>query len=652
MKKKLYFVEVDSVYSNFEKKLKLPYSTGLLWSYCLQNQEIKNNYELADWICYRDDIDVVFDKITNPSIVGFSCFTWNWKFNKILAQKIKDKYPSCLIVFGGKEPPNEQWLSQNPKWFKSYPYLDIIVHGEGELTFEEILLENLKNKPDYTIIEGCSIINKNSYITTLPRQRITDLSKSPSPYLSGMFDEIYEKYKKEGFIFSAVLESARGCPYSCTFCEIGDSYFTKVNQQPLEQLFSEIEWIGSHGIDYIDDANSNFGLYYDRDMEIAKFLVQCNEKYGNPQTYRVDWAKSKAEKLFNIAKVLHSVGLHRGMTLALQSMNEPTLKSIKRKNLVDDSDMKRITKLYEDAGISTYVEIILGLPDETLESFKQGLCKILELGEHNYAGMYVLAALRNTPFGDKNYIKKHGIKTKRILAPIARWVEPPDKIYEEVDLVIEHNKLTTPEWVEMYLFSWLVSACHHMGFTQYISRFLREHCEIEYVEFYKKLFKYAFDNPKSIIGQELIETKNHITKIITEPKPKTLWGRKIGEFSNFQGEKEEVSALVFIKNKNKFYKEFSLFLKSNFDIDIQVLNSLINFQKVNMVDPTNYYPMQTNTLYNFTEVIHNNKKLKLGDYKFELNANNYGGDYYQYGKELWYIRKSGAGKVNLTSYAK
>jgi putative methyltransferase len=652
MKKKLYFIEVDSVYSNFEKKLKLPYSTGLIWSYCLQNQEIKNNYELAEWICYRDDIDVVFNKIKNPSIVGFSCFTWNWKFNKTLAQKIKDKYPSCLIVFGGKEPPNEQWLSQNPKWFKSYSYLDIIVHGEGELTFEEILLENLKNKPDYTTIEGCSIINKNSYITTLPRQRITDLRESPSPYLDGMFDDIYEKYKKEGFIFSAVLESARGCPYSCTFCEIGDSYFTKVNQQPLEQLFSEIEWIGSHGIDYIDDANSNFGLYYDRDMEIAKFLVKCNKKYDNPQTYRVDWAKSKAEKLFNIAKVLHSVGLHRGMTLALQSMNEPTLKSIKRKNLVDDSDMKRITKLYEDAGISTYVEIILGLPDETLESFKQGLCKILELGEHNYAGMYVLAALRNTPFGDKNYIKKHGIKTKRILAPIARWVEPPDKIHEEIDLVIEHNKLTTPEWIEMYLFSWLISACHHMGFTQYISRFLREHCTIEYEKFYKKLFSYAFDNPSSVLGKELIETKNHITKIITEPKPKTLWGRKIGEFNNFQGEKEEVSALIFIKNKDIFYREFSLFLKSNFDIDIQVLNSLIDFQKINMVDPINYYPMQTNTLYNFTEVIHNNKKLKLGDYKFELNANNYGGDYHQYGKELWYIRKSGAGKVNLTSYAK
>ena len=54
----------------------------------------------------------------------------------------------------------------------------------------------------------------------------------------------------------------------------------------------------------------------------------------------------------------------------------------------------------------------------------------------------------------------------------------------------------------------------------------------------------------------------------------------------------------------------------------------------------------------FTEVIYDNKKLKNGDYEFQLNANNYEGDYHQYGKELWYIRKSGAGKVNITTYAK
>ena len=105
-KKNLYFVEVNSVYSGIEKKLKLPYSTGLIKTWCLQNKIIEDNYDFPDWICHRDDIDEIFDRIINPSVVGFSCFTWNWKFNKLLAKKIKDKYPKCLIVFGGKEPPN------------------------------------------------------------------------------------------------------------------------------------------------------------------------------------------------------------------------------------------------------------------------------------------------------------------------------------------------------------------------------------------------------------------------------------------------------------------------------------------------------------------------------------------------------------------
>ena len=653
-KKNIYFIEVNTIYSGIEKKIKLPYSIGLIWSYCLQNKEIRDNYELADWICHRDSLDETFERIKDPSIVGFSCFTWNWKFNKILAQKIKDKYPNCLIVFGGKEPPSEQWLSQNPKWFKSYPYLDIIVHGEGELTFEEILLENLKDKPNYKGVAGCSLITNNGHLTTLPRQRLVDLNESPSPYLSGIFDEIYEKYKKKGFIFSAVLETARGCPYSCTFCEIGDSYYTKVKQQPLQQVFDEIEWIGSRGIDYIDDANSNFGLYYDRDMEIAKWLVHCNEKYGNPKLWKVDWAKSKAEKLFDIAKVLHDGGLHKGMTLAMQSFDDEVLKAIKRKNLVDDTDMQRITKMYEDAGISTYIEIILGLPDETLESFKTGLCRTLEIGEHNHVGMYVLIALRNTPFGDKDYIKKYEIKTKRILAPIAKWIEPSDGISEEADLVIGHKTLTTPEWVEMYLFSWLVASCHHMGFTEMIVRFLREHYEIGYEEFYRKLFDFIMINPETILGSELLEVKNHVTKIITEPEPKTQWGRTLRgwkNLDNFQGEKEEVSSLVFIKNKDIFYKEFGDFVKNNFDVNSDIINALVDFQKITMIDPLTYYPIKTNVEYNFVDVIHHNKKLKRGNYQVELDANNYGGDYLEYGTTLYYTRRMGAGRTQIKDYA-
>tara|TARA_B100000073_G_C23728161_1_gene569902 strand:+ start:473 stop:2434 length:1962 start_codon:yes stop_codon:yes gene_type:complete len=651
-KKHIYFVEVNSVYSGIEKKLKLPYSTGLIKAWVLQNKTIEDNYDFPDWICHRDDIDEIFDRIKNPSVVGFSCFTWNWKFNKLLAKRIKDKYPNCLIVFGGKEPPNAAWLKQNPEWIKDYPYVDIIVHTEGEVSFEEILIEHLNENPDYTHIEGCTINHKTSHTITPPRARIVDLGESPSPYLNGIFDDVYKKYKDMDFMFSAVIESARGCPYACTFCEIGDSYFTKIKQQPIQQVFDEIEWIGSHGIDYIDDATSNFGIFHDRDTEIAEWLVHCNEKYGNPQTFKVDWAKSKAMRLFSIAKILHDGGLHRGMTLAMQSLDDQVLKAVKRKNLVNDDDIQEITKVYETAGISTYIEIILGLPDETLEGFKQGLCRTLEIGEHNHVGMYVLVALRNTPFGDNEYIEKYEIKSKRILAPIARWVEPPDGIMETADLVIGHKQMTTEEWLEMYLFSWLVASCHHMGFTEKIVRFVREHYKITYEEFYKKLFDYVGSNPNTILGGEYLDIKNHILQIITEDEPKTFWGRQSKEFPEFQGEKEELSCLMYIKYKDRFYKEFSSFINNNFKVDSDIINAVTKFQMDNVIDPNTRYPIKTDVEYNFMDVILEKKKLKKQYKEYEINANNFNGDYLEYGTSLYYRRKTGAGRTQITDYEK
>ena len=61
--------------------------------------------------------------------------------------------------------------------------------------------------------------------------------------------------------------------------------------------------------------------------------------------------------------------------------------------------------------LPSYMELILGLPEETTKTFVDGVCKIMELGQHNYIGIYPLTALPNTPFGDPKYIKKYGLKT-------------------------------------------------------------------------------------------------------------------------------------------------------------------------------------------------------------------------------------------------
>ena len=83
--KNVYLFEINDVLTG---QIKLPYSTGLIWSYCIEDDQITNNYVLDGWFYYRQEIDDILDKIVVPSVLGFNCFVWNWQFNNKLAKKI------------------------------------------------------------------------------------------------------------------------------------------------------------------------------------------------------------------------------------------------------------------------------------------------------------------------------------------------------------------------------------------------------------------------------------------------------------------------------------------------------------------------------------------------------------------------------------
>ena len=88
--KNVYLFEINDVIAN---QMKLPYSTGLIWAYCLEDKKVAENYKLDEWFYYRDDernLDTMFEDIKDPSVVGFNCFVWNWEFNNKMAKKIKD----------------------------------------------------------------------------------------------------------------------------------------------------------------------------------------------------------------------------------------------------------------------------------------------------------------------------------------------------------------------------------------------------------------------------------------------------------------------------------------------------------------------------------------------------------------------------------
>ena len=290
--KNIYLFELSDVFAN---QVYLPYCSGVVWSYVKNNPYIKDHYKLKDWFYARDEAKNIINKIENPDILLFSCFMWNWNLNCEIAKTIKQNYPSCKIMFGGQHQP----LADRAKgFFNEHPYVDVLIHSEGEETVKELLYE----KP-YEEIKGITYNINNKEVRNPPRVRLEGIHDNPSPFLDGSFDWVVEKNKKDkNYNFHATVESARGCPFSCAFCEIGDKYYQKLKTS-YEKTKKEIDWIAKNKIEYVTDANSNFGILFDQDMDLAEYVVKVKEETSFPQAFRVTWAKGQADKVLQIAKL-------------------------------------------------------------------------------------------------------------------------------------------------------------------------------------------------------------------------------------------------------------------------------------------------------------------------------------------------------------
>ena len=666
--KNIYLFEIEDVIAN---QAKLPYRTGLIWSYCQEIELIKKNFKLDGWFWYRDEentIDKVYHKITNPHFVAFSCFVWNWNWNMQMAKKIKEKWPECLIVIGGWQPPISD---RSMGFFHKHPYIDFISHGEGEVTLSKILIESLKKKPNYKNIQGCSIpgrliknrenveifkvkdglkieniekkdkLNLLDTFVTKPRPRIDHLAQMPSPYLNGLFDKLIKKCKYD---LEATIETTRGCPFGCTFCEIGTKYYQKIKTPTIEKVFREIDWLSKNKIVFVYNADSNFGMLNEH-LEITEYLIAKKKETGYPQKHRVDWAKIHGEKVIKLAKLFYAAGMDKGITIALQSLNPKSLEAVKRKNM-DDGKLSEFLKKYNQADLPSYMEIILGLPEETKESFVDGVCKVMELGQHNYIGIYPLTALPNTPFGDPEYIKKYNLKIIETFPAFSHVDVSDQNDFEREKMVVGNNVMSVNDYKESQLFRWLFMFAHYLGYTQYISRFLRNYLNISFKKFYLDLMNFSKNSPKSFfLKKELFETKKSL-EIYMDCKGGL--GRVVKEVrKNFAWDFEEATAINIINNKNLFYEEIKSFL-GQYKIDKKIIEELITYQKNTIVDPNQQYPFSFKSKYNFYECINLSAKFKEDNINYHINGKNYNKDIFEWGKEtLWWGRRVAACKAKI-----
>lgn len=563
-KKNVYLVQVDLAYGEEDKAVYLPYAVGLLAAYAWQDKAVSEHFRLGGLLFTRDDIGQTVGTLEEPYLVGFSNYVWNFEYNKRFAACLKERYPDCIVVFGGHNvPPDASLLEQND-------YIDILVHGEGEEAFRAVLAA-LGAGGGLADIPNISYRNSDNHPVNTPRATISrPLENDPSPYLSGLFDDLIKNNSQ--YTFCAILETSRDCPYLCAFCDWGQLR-AKTRRYAKQQVEAEIEWFALHHIEYVWGADPNFGMF-DDDMEIAGKLVEAKQRTGYPKVFNVNYSKTKADNVFFINKLLNEAKMSRGVPLSFQSFSPEVLKNIRRENMSIQKFSSLIAR-YNEAGVTAYSELIIGLPGETYESFCRGIGILFEAGQHKTVNIYSFELLCNSSLGSKESVKKYQFETVRI--PLIRLHCAPESedVTEYSNIVVSNYSMDRAMWKRSSLFYNSIQCFHNFGLLRCFAIYLYYEKGVKYETFYMRLQKWMEDNAGSVCGQiyhKLGQCYNDVLAgngglFYSNP----VFGHIVWSYS-------EAMYLDIVLDFETFYAEIEPFLKT-FGLEAALYDDLLRFQK-------------------------------------------------------------------------
>lgn len=541
--KKVYFAQINNVIA---EAIFLPLSTAFIWEYCKSLPDISKNWELGGIFFERQTVEEYMKKVENPDVFAFSTYVWNWSITQELARAVRKRYPECLIVFGGPQVSyKKEWLESNRDM------CDLIVTYAGEKPFAEILRGN------YTYP---GIISEHGYKTPQPDK---DINYIPSPYLSGLMDSLMEPGKN----YSAIIETNRGCPYACTFCDQEARYYNKIQLFDYSRVLKEIDWMSERKIDFMYFADSNVGIF-DRDVDFIRYIAKKRNETGYPKHIDYSTAKQQPERIVELGRILNQeANIKRGVTIALQSMNPKTLDAIKRINIAN-TKLAQIVSAYNSAGIDNYCELIIGLPEESLETWINGIGEILSLGSDHALTVHPLSIVPNTPFMNPDYIKQYGLKYTPTPAPAGGNTYPEDS-QGEIDYVCySSNTMTAEDWVNAYFFAKGIIIPHHYhGVSQVIATYLNREHGIPLIEYYKLLFNHSI-NSAGFLNKEYVEHTSSVKRSLFEME---TWGRPIPGGDHFHFQDNGATAAVLYMNINTVHKEIAELVFNTYGIDVSAV---------------------------------------------------------------------------------
>jgi radical SAM superfamily enzyme YgiQ (UPF0313 family) len=292
----------------------------------------------------------------NPDILCFSCYIWNMEMINYITGHIKKVMPGVVIILGGPE------VSFDTKTFmEGNDAIDIVVVGEGENTFRELIL-SLKTNDDYSSIQGIAFRAKGQIRVTEPRSIAPPMDSLPFPYEG-------EKLEDNKILY---YESSRGCPFNCQYCL--SSTISGVRFLPMERVKKEIKYFIDQGVKQVKFVDRTFNTKKSHAMDIMSFILE-NHKEGTNFHFEIV-ADLLDDELLEFLKTV-PVGLFQ-FEIGVQTTNEETLKEIDRQmNFEKLSSV--VKKISQGRNIHQHLDLIVGLPKEDYFSFRKSFDDVFEL---------------------------------------------------------------------------------------------------------------------------------------------------------------------------------------------------------------------------------------------------------------------------------
>ena len=353
-----------------------------------------------------------------PDIVGLTSTTLTYKSALSIIKLTKEVLPDSLTLIGGSHVTfwDEEALNECPQ-------LDIVVRGEGEITFLE-LVKKVEKGEGLTEVVGITCRKEGVIVKNSDRPHIEDLDNLPYPAFHLWPIEHFNKYGK--IIFPVM--TSRGCTFWCDFCSAVRMFGRRYRMRSPQNVVDELEFLykkfGQDQYTFYDDA---FTVSQSRTEEICNEIKKRGLKIKWDCETRVDMVtKELLQKMKAAGCIAVWFGVEAGSAKVIEAMGKG----------ISLTQTFNAFKWAKEAGLMTVASMILGFPGETRETAMESINLLAKI-KSDEIGVYIATPYPGTPMYD--YVKKMG------------WIKITDfNKYDTATPIFETPTMTMKELRELH----------------------------------------------------------------------------------------------------------------------------------------------------------------------------------------------------------